>query len=155
MGSSGINRVHGGDLPARVVDSSEKTNMSSESDYPPNGLADSVKKLPEWIQKGCCNDEYVCEEKGVTFLGGNMPAECPDLRSKRAVVTTNTSVKKKVSLSSGVICQPSAQIFLSTIHSSLRISHQSFTTSSRIKRPNLVLHWVIASKLVSTTQVIP
>ena len=31
--------------------SSEKTNMSSESDYPPNGLADSVKKLPEWIQK--------------------------------------------------------------------------------------------------------
>ena len=31
--------------------SSEKTNMSSESDYPPNGLAESVKKLPEWIQK--------------------------------------------------------------------------------------------------------
>ena len=25
--------------------------MSSESDYPPTGLADSVKKLPEWIQK--------------------------------------------------------------------------------------------------------
>merc|ERR1711990_62051 len=33
--------------------------------------------------------------------------------SKRAVVTTNTSVKKKVPLSSGVICQPSAQILLS------------------------------------------
>merc|ERR1711931_608979 len=74
--------------------------------------------------------------------------------SKRAVVTTNTSVKKKVPLSSGVTCQPSAQIFLSTIHSSLRIWHQSFTTSSRIEKPNLVLHWVIASKLVLTTQVI-
>merc|ERR1711990_760095 len=89
MGSSGINRVNGGDLPARVVDSSEKTNMSSESDYPPNGLADSVKKLPEWIQKGCGNDEYVCEEKGATFLGGNMPAECPDLSKHNSFFSEN------------------------------------------------------------------
>jgi len=51
----------------------------SESDYPPNGLSESVKKLPEWIQKGCGNEEYHCEEKGATFLGGNMPEECPDL----------------------------------------------------------------------------
>merc|ERR1711990_1418704 len=91
MGSSGINRVHGGDLPARVVDSSEKTNMSSESDYPPNGLADSVKKLPEWIQKGCGNDEYVCEEKGATFLGGNMPAECPDLSKHNSFFSENVT----------------------------------------------------------------
>jgi len=69
--------------------SSEKTNMSSESDYPPNGLADSVKKLPEWIQKGCGNDEYVCEEKGATFLGGNMPAECPDLSKHNSFFSEN------------------------------------------------------------------
>jgi len=68
---------------------SEKTNMSSESDYPPNGLADSVKKLPEWIQKGCGNDEYVCEEKGATFLGGNMPAECPDLSKHNSFFSEN------------------------------------------------------------------
>jgi len=36
---------------SKLLGRSEKTNMSSESDYPPNGLADSVKKLPEWIQK--------------------------------------------------------------------------------------------------------
>merc|ERR1712188_319656 len=62
---------------------------SSESDYPPTGLADSVKKLPEWIQKGCGNDEYVCEEKGATFLGGNMPAECPDLSKHNSFFSEN------------------------------------------------------------------
>ena len=49
------------------------------SDYPPSGLAESVKRLPEWIQKGCGNTEYICEEKNATFSGENMPAECPDL----------------------------------------------------------------------------
>jgi len=49
------------------------------SDYPPTGLSKNVKELPEWIQKGCGNDEYFCEEKGATFLGGNMPDELPDL----------------------------------------------------------------------------
>jgi creatine kinase len=48
-------------------------------DYPPNGLSASVRELPEWIQKGCGNEEYVCEEKGATFLGGKMPDELPDL----------------------------------------------------------------------------
>jgi len=31
--------------------------------YPPTGLSENVKTLPEWIQKGCGNDEYICEEK--------------------------------------------------------------------------------------------
>merc|ERR1712126_239086 len=74
---------------SKLLGRSEKTNMSSESDYPPNGLADSVKKLPEWIQKGCGNDEYVCEEKGATFLGGNMPAECPDLSKHNSFFSEN------------------------------------------------------------------
>jgi len=49
------------------------------SDYPPNGLAASIKVLPEWIQLGCGGDEYVCAEKGASFTAGNMPATCPDL----------------------------------------------------------------------------
>jgi creatine kinase len=49
------------------------------SDYPPTGLPDSIKKLPEWIQLGCGDAEYVCAEKGASFTGGNMPASLPDL----------------------------------------------------------------------------
>lgn len=53
----------------------------SEADtaYPPTALAASITKLPEWIQKGCGNEEYYCEEKGATFLGGKMPEEMPDM----------------------------------------------------------------------------
>merc|ERR1712176_424150 len=49
------------------------------ADYPPNGLPASIKALPEWIQKGCGDKEYYCEEKNATFLAGNMPEKCPDL----------------------------------------------------------------------------
>merc|ERR1712193_18702 len=49
------------------------------SDYPPTGLAESVRALPEWIQLGCGDAEYVCAEKNATFLGGNMPDKLPDL----------------------------------------------------------------------------
>jgi len=47
--------------------------------YPPNGLSAGVKKLPQWIQSGCGDKEYYCEEKGATFLAGSMPEKCPDL----------------------------------------------------------------------------
>jgi len=49
------------------------------SDYPPTGLSEGVQKLPEWIQKGCGDEEYYCEEKGATFTTANMPDKCPDL----------------------------------------------------------------------------
>merc|ERR1712002_1122310 len=49
------------------------------SDYPPTGLAESVRALPEWLQLGCGDAEYVCAEKNATFLGGNMPDKLPDL----------------------------------------------------------------------------
>ena len=72
----------------------------SESDYPPNGLSESVKKLPEWIQKGCGNEEYNCEEKGATFLGGNMPEELPDLSNHSSffadAIRANPGVYKKL-----------------------------------------------------------
>ena len=50
-------------------------------DYPPYGLSDSVRELPEWIQLGCGNSEYYCEEKNATFLGANVPEELPDLEA--------------------------------------------------------------------------
>merc|ERR1719465_264306 len=55
------------------------TTTPVAADYPPNGLSASVKKLPQWIQAGCGNKEYYCEEKGATFLAGNMPEELPDI----------------------------------------------------------------------------
>jgi len=45
----------------------------------PGGLAPSVKALPEWIQKGCGVDEYICEERGATFPGDKCPDELPNL----------------------------------------------------------------------------
>lgn len=47
--------------------------------YPPEGLAESLKDLPEWIKLGCGNDEYICEEKGATFPGDKCPDTLPDL----------------------------------------------------------------------------
>lgn len=49
------------------------------SDYPPKGLSEGVQKLPEWIQKGCGDEEYYCEEKGATFLASALPDKMPDL----------------------------------------------------------------------------
>lgn len=47
--------------------------------YPPEGLAESLKELPEWIKLGCGNEEYFCEEKGATFPGDKCPNTLPDL----------------------------------------------------------------------------
>lgn len=47
--------------------------------YPPEGLSETVKDLPDWIKKGCGNEEYICEEKGATFPGDVCPDTLPDL----------------------------------------------------------------------------
>lgn len=48
--------------------------------YPPVGLAPSVQKLPKWVQSGCGNHPYYCEEKGATFgVDGKCPDVMPDL----------------------------------------------------------------------------
>lgn len=33
----------------------------------------------KWIQLGCGDKEYCCEEKGATFLAANLPDKLPDL----------------------------------------------------------------------------
>lgn len=47
--------------------------------YPPAGLCETLKDLPDWIKLGCGNDEYICPEKGATFPGDNCPDTLPDL----------------------------------------------------------------------------
>merc|ERR1719258_73804 len=49
------------------------------ADYPPQGLEANIKKLPEWIQVGCGDKPYYCEEKGATFPSDTVPDTLPDL----------------------------------------------------------------------------
>jgi creatine kinase len=49
-------------------------------DYPPKGLSANIKKLPEWIQLGCGDTPYMCDEKKATFPSDTVPAELPDLK---------------------------------------------------------------------------
>jgi len=49
-------------------------------DYPPSGLSANVRKLPEWIQKGCGDSPYNCPEKEATWaVDGKTPDTMPDL----------------------------------------------------------------------------
>jgi creatine kinase len=47
--------------------------------YPPEGLCETLKDLPEWIKLGCGNGEYICPEKGANFPGDACPDTLPDL----------------------------------------------------------------------------
>merc|ERR1711868_28087 len=51
----------------------------TSADYPPCGLSAGVRALPQWIQLGCGNSEYICAERGATFSADNPPAQLPDL----------------------------------------------------------------------------
>jgi creatine kinase len=57
------------------------------ADYPPTGLSESVRKLPEWIQLGCGDAEYNCKEKNATFIGADMPAKLPDISKHSSFMT--------------------------------------------------------------------
>ena len=65
--------------------------MYTES-YPPSGLAASVLKHPEWVQKGCGDKEFICEEKGATFSADSPPAECPDLSKHNSLLSKSMTV---------------------------------------------------------------
>ena len=60
--------------PFREVDA-----KCASADYPPCGLSAGVRALPQWIQLGCGNSEYICAERGATFSADNPPAQLPDL----------------------------------------------------------------------------
>merc|ERR1712166_1337980 len=53
---------------------------TQSAEYPPTGLSESVRALPEWIQLGCGDKPYNCAEKGATFgTDGQPPEQMPDL----------------------------------------------------------------------------
>merc|ERR1711970_1257810 len=62
-----------------AIQKKESVEAFGGGNYPPHGLSKSVQQLPQWIQKGCGNNEYICAEKGATFSGDNPPANLPDL----------------------------------------------------------------------------
>jgi creatine kinase len=65
----------------------KSTASDADASYPPNGLSAGVKKLPAWIQAGCGDKEYYCEEKNATFLAGSLPDKCPDLSEHNNFMT--------------------------------------------------------------------
>lgn len=67
-------------------------STSTAADYPPNGLSEGVRKLPEWIQVGCGDTEYMCAEKGANFPADKCPDELPDL-SKHNNIMANVLKK--------------------------------------------------------------
>merc|ERR1711934_172969 len=51
-----------------------------DANYPPEGLSESVRALPEWIQLGCGDKPYNCPEKNATFAPDCIPPDqMPDL----------------------------------------------------------------------------
>merc|ERR1712072_251917 len=80
--------------------------VSCAADYPPEGLAESVRKLPEWIQVGCGDKPYFCPEKGATFAPDGIPPEkMPDLSNHSSFMAEGLTeeiydkLKKRATLS--------------------------------------------------------
>jgi creatine kinase len=68
------------DLAAEAKAEAKGEASESKDEYPPTGLSEGVRKLPEWIQLGCGDVPYNCPEKNSTFATDNQtPAEMPDL----------------------------------------------------------------------------
>merc|ERR1719253_1550784 len=74
-----IEAMTGGAAPAAPADAG--------ADYPPKGLEKNIKKLPEWIQVGCGDKPYMCEEKKATFPSDTTPDKLPDLTEHNNCMT--------------------------------------------------------------------
>jgi creatine kinase len=75
---------YGNAIPAKVlgggIDGLPLASPVMDPNYPPYGLSDSVMALEPWIQAGCGDAAYYCEEKGATFgIDGLCPDVMPDL----------------------------------------------------------------------------
>jgi creatine kinase len=64
-----------------VTTTTTRTEKIPDADpnYPPLGLSESVRKLPQWIQLGCGNAYYHCPERNAVFPADDCPDEMPDL----------------------------------------------------------------------------
>merc|ERR1719181_2593500 len=81
------------------VESAIQSKFAAE--YPPLGLANNVRTLPDWIQRGCGDSAYNCPEKNATFaVDGVTPNKMPDLSKHNNVMaeflTKNPAVYDKL-----------------------------------------------------------
>ena len=78
--------------------------------YPPEGLSNTIKDLPECIKFGCGKDDYICPERGATFPADVCPDKLPDLSNHKNhlaeylcanpdVCTLNTRISKPLKAS--------------------------------------------------------
>jgi len=87
-------------------------SVSCDANYPPEGLSDSVRKLPEWIQLGCGDKPYNCPEKNATFApDGIPPADMPDLSKHSNFMAENLTkemydkLKKRATISGSTLAE--------------------------------------------------
>jgi len=69
----------GSSAPAAADPAPASGGGGGDGSYPPTGLAEHIKLLPEWIQLGCGEAEYICPEKNAIFPGDVCPDALPDL----------------------------------------------------------------------------
>merc|ERR1712188_81200 len=87
-------------------------SVQCDANYPPEGLSDSVRKLPEWIQLGCGDKPYNCPEKNATFApDGIPPADMPDLSKHSNFMAENLTkemydkLKKRATISGSTLAE--------------------------------------------------
>merc|ERR1711977_674072 len=87
-------------------------SVSCDANYPPEGLSDSVRKLPEWIQLGGGDKPYNCPEKNATFApDGIPPADMPDLSKHSNFMAENLTkemydkLKKRATISGSTLAE--------------------------------------------------
>merc|ERR1719159_2117161 len=79
------NMMEGDDKAKAEAEIEARCNMST--DYPPLGISSGVKKLDNWIQVGCGDKPYYCEEKKATFPSDKCPDALPDLKEHNNCMT--------------------------------------------------------------------
>merc|ERR1719313_2812344 len=71
----------------REVEAQIQIIMKQDPCYPPYGLEANVRKLENWIQVGCGDKPYYCEEKKATFPSDTVPDALPDLSGHNNCMT--------------------------------------------------------------------
>jgi len=64
--------------------------------YPPDGIAPTLEKLPEWIKLGCGDAEYICAEKNATFPADKCPDALPDISKYNNFLTDVLKEKPEI-----------------------------------------------------------
>merc|ERR1719247_315939 len=60
---------------------------AGDPNYPPLGISPGIQKLEKWIQVGCGDKPYYCEEKNATFPSDKTPDKLPDISKHNNCMT--------------------------------------------------------------------